>query len=194
MIVGITGNSGAGKSEVTKLLAKKLKADIVDADKIARKLAEPGHEYYKKILEIFGKTILLENSLNRQKIAEIIYNDNRKREQLNKLTYKYIGNEIKTKIQERNTYNGNVIIDVPLLFESGLYEICDYTVAVLADKQKKIERICKRDKLDKEIAEARLNIQATDEFYKKRADYIIFNNKKVEDIDLEELCTKIGKN
>lgn len=194
MIIGITGNSGAGKSEVAKVLAKKLNMDIIDADKVAKKLAEPGNEYFEKILEIFGSDLLTENGFNRQKIAKIIYGNNKKRRQLDYITYTYIGNEIRTQIRKKMIEKKSVIIDVPLLFESGLDKICNFTIAVLSDKQNKLERICKRDKLDIETAKARLSIQATDDFYKSRANFVIENNKKIEDLDLEEICTKIGMN
>lgn len=194
MIVGITGNSGAGKSEVAKILSQKIDVEIIDADKVVRNLSKPGNKYYEKILELFGNEILTGNALNRQKIAEIIYNDNTKRKELNNLTYKYVVDEIKAKVEEKIKDNKNVVIDAPLLFESGLNKLCNFTIAVLSDKQIKLDRICRRDKLDRKMAESRLNIQPKDEFYKERADYIIENNSKIEEIDVEDICTKIGRN
>ena len=193
MVIGITGNSGAGKTEVAKILAKRLNASLINADEIARKLAEPGQIYYKKILELFGSEILTENALNRQKIAKIIFKDSKKREELNKLTYKYVVDEIKARAEHEKA-NKNVVLDVPLLFESGLDEICDVTIAILADEEVKIERICKRDNVNRETAKARLKAQKDNAYYEVRADYIINNNGKIEEIDLEELCIKIGKN
>lgn len=192
MIIGITGNSGSGKSEISKILSQKINAKIIDADKIVRKIAEPGNKYYEKQVELFGKEILINNKLNRKKIAEIIYNNSGKREELNKLTYKYVVDEIKNEI--KNMAEKNVIIDAPLLFESGLNKICDFTIGVIAKKSIKIERICKRDNIDKSVAEARLNIQENDEFYIKNADYIVENNGNLDEINWEEICTKIGKN
>ena len=90
--------------------------------------------------------------------------------------------------------NNNVILDVPLLFESKLNKICNFTVAVIAKEEIKINRITNRDNTNENIAKARLNIQPNDEFYKKRASFIIENNENLEKIDLEEICTKIGKN
>lgn len=192
MIVGITGNSGAGKSEISKMLAKRINAKIIDADNIVKALSEPGEKYYKKIVELFGKEILQEEKLNKKRIAEIIYNDKIKREKLNNLTYKYVVEEIKREV--KNIKTKNVIIDAPLLFESGLNKICKITIAVLASTEKKVERICNRDKISQETAIARLNIQETDNFYRKKADYIIVNNGKIEKINMEEICIKIGMN
>lgn len=193
MVIGVTGNSGSGKSEISKILSNKINAKIIDADKVVKELYTPGQEYYNKILELFGNKVLEKNNkLNRNKIAEIIYNNESEREKLNNLTYKYVVDEIKKMVKKEN--NNNIIIDAPLLFESKLDEICDITVAVLAEKSLKINRICTRDNIEQKIAISRLAIQKEDSYYQKKADYIVTNNGKKDEINLEEICTKIGKN
>ena len=193
MVIGVTGNSGSGKSEISKILSNKINAKIIDADKVVKELYTPGQEYYNKILELFGNKVLEKNNkLNRNKIAEIIYNNEREREKLNNLTYKYVVDEIKKRVKKEK--NINIIIDAPLLFESKLDEICDITVAVLAEKSLKINRICTRDNIEPKIAISRLAIQKEDSYYQKKADYIVTNNGKKDEINLEEICTRIGKN
>lgn len=193
MVIGVTGNSGSGKSEISKILSNIINAIIIDADKVVKELYTPGQEYYNKILELFGNKILeKDNKLNRNKIAEIIYNNESEREKLNNLTYKYVVNEIKKRVKKEK--NSNIIIDAPLLFESKLDKICDITVAVLAEKNLKINRICARDNIEKETAISRLAIQKEDFYYQEKADYIVTNNGKKDEINLEEICTKIGKN
>ncbi len=192
MIIGITGNSGSGKSEIAKILAKKINAQIIDADKVVKEMTNTETEYLKKIIELFGNKILIENKLNRKKLAEIIYNNKEKREQLDNLTYYYVVNEIKNKINKIKLKY--IIIDAPLLFESGLDKICEFTISVIARQDIKIDRICKRDKIEKQIAIERLNIQKNEEYYKAKSDYVIENNNKIEEINLEEICTKIGMN
>lgn len=193
MVIGVTGNSGSGKSEISKILSNKINAKIIDADKVVKELYTPGQEYYNKILELFGNKVLEKNNkLNRNKIAEIIYNNESEREKLNNLTYKYVVDEIKKMVKKEN--NNNIIIDAPLLFESKLDEICDITVAVLAEKSLKINRICTRDNIEQKIAISRLAIQKEDSYYQKKADYIVTNNGKKDEINLEEICTRIGKN
>lgn len=190
MIIGITGNSGSGKSEISKIISKKINAQIIDADKIVKKISEPGNEYYQKQVELFGEKILINNKLNRKKIAEIIYKNYKQRTKLNEITYKYVGEEIKKEIKK---IKGNIIIDVPLLFESGLNKICDFTIGVIAKEKIKIERICMRDNVDEKTALARLKIQEADSFYIRKTNYIIENNGKLDEINWEEICTKIGK-
>ena len=86
MIIGITGNSGTGKSEISKLLAEKIDAKIINADEVVKELSEKGNEYYEKIVKLFGSSILNNNKLNKPQMAKIIYNNKEKREKLNKLT------------------------------------------------------------------------------------------------------------
>ncbi len=191
MIIGITGNSGTGKSEISKILAKKIDAKVIDADEVVKELSENGNEYYAKIVELFGISIVENNKLKKQQIAKIIYNDEEKRKELNKLTYKYVVDEIKKRAN--NTKYKNIIIDAPLLFESRLDKICNFTIGVIADINKKIRRICRRDNIEPETARERLNIQKEDEFYIQKSDYIIENNEKIDAINWEEICTKIGK-
>lgn len=192
MVIGITGNSGTGKSEIAKLLAKKINAEIINADLVAKKLSEPGNIYNEKIIELFGEEILENEKINRKKLADIVYNNSQKRELLNNLTYIYVGNEIKQMV--KLIKNQNVVIDAPLLFESGLDKVCGFTIAVLVDEKTKIERICKRDGIDESVAKARLAIQPEIEYYRTHADYLMENNGNLNEINLEEICTKIGKN
>ena len=191
MVIGITGNSGSGKSEISKKLANILNAIIIDADKEAKLLAEPGNIYYKKIVKKFGKKILEGENINRVKLAEIIYNNKKNRNKLNRLTNKYVVKQIKKIVKSKK--DNNIILDVPLLFESKLDKICDVTIAILANEENKIQRIMKRDKITKIVAKQRLAIQAKEEYYKEKADYIVENNDEINEKYLEELCTKIGK-
>lgn len=192
MIIGITGNSGSGKTIISKILAEKINAKIIDADKVAKKMTSNKTEYLKEIIKIFGQEILEDDKLNRKKLAEIIYKNKIKKHQLDKLTYKYVAKEIQKEVFSEA--GKNVIIDAPLLFESGLNKICEINIAVIAKKSIKIERICKRDKIEIETAKARLAIQRAENYYTRKADYVLENNGKIEEINLEEICTKIGKN
>ncbi len=122
MIIGITGNSGTGKTSICKAILENSKnktVSILDADKIAKELSHPGEEYFEKILEMFGKEILTEEGIvNREKLANIIFKNSEEREELDKITYKYVGEETKRRIKEIKS--DIVIIDAPLLIESGL--------------------------------------------------------------------------
>lgn len=186
MIIGITGSSGAGKSTVCEILERKYGVQIINADKIAKQLSQKGTSYLTDIVKQFGEKILLENGeLNRPKLAEIIYANHEKREQLNKCTFKHIKEEIKKEINNIENIEETIIaIDAPLLFEAGLEEICEFVVAVVSDNRElQIQRITKRDGITKEQAIARLNAQKPNEFYTSRSKYVIVNNGELEDVE-----------
>ena len=174
-IIGITGSSGSGKSTATRILAEELKAKTIDADKVVKQMQEKGTKYFDKIVESFGKEILQEDgSLNRIKLAEIIFQDELKKKDIDKLTYKYVVEEIKKQV--KTAKEEYVIIDAPLLIESNLNEICDTVIAVISKMQEQIKRICKRDNIEENKAKLRLKAQKDNEFYKTNADYIVENN------------------
>ena len=184
MIIGITGNSGTGKTLIAKAIKKAFKnekTEIIDADKIAKELAVPNQEYFKKIVGLFGKEILTkEGIIDRKKLASIIFENGIKREKLNKITYKYVGEETKNRIAKSKSKT--IIIDAPLLIESKLNKLCDVVISVIADQKTKLERICTRDNTDKKAALQRLNSQKHDEFYIKNSNYVVVN----EDIDIND--------
>lgn len=200
-VIGITGSSGAGKTTLSKILKEKYHYEVIDADKVARDLSIPGTEYLNKIRLNFGETVFFEDgTLNRKALAQKIYTNKKDLEILNNLTFKFVVEEIEKKIlkiqnfQEKNDLNKFIVIDAPLLFESNLDKKCDCVIALIANENVKINRICKRDNITEEIAKRRLDIQQTDEYYIKKADFIIENNdeSKLED-SIEGILKEIKK-
>lgn len=179
-IIGITGSSGSGKSLVAKIITDELDAKLIVADEVVKTMQLPGEEYYKEIAELFGKDFLSEDGkLNRKKIAQLIFTNMEKRIRINEITEKYVVKEIKRQID--NSSKNYVVLDVPLLVESGLNKICDYTIAVVSNKDAQIERICLRDKITKEEAILRLKVQPDNVFYKNNTDFTIINEGKKDD-------------
>lgn len=147
-----------------------------------------GEEYYDKIVELFGKEILREDlEIDRKKLSEIIFHDKDKKQKLDNLTKKYVVPNI---IQEAKKEEISVI-DVPLLFESELYKICDIIIGVIAPKNTCIDRIIKRDKIDKDIAIARIDSQYKGDFFKQKCHYCIFNEDENSlDYQIEEIFNR----
>ena len=174
-VIGVTGSSGSGKSTVSKIIQKELNTKLIVADEIVKKMQEPGEEYFEKIVELLGNKYLNKNGkLNRKKVADLIFKDEEKRKKINELTKKYVVTEILSKIE--NSTSEYIVIDVPLLVESGLNKICNIVIGVISNFEEQIKRICSRDNITKKEAIIRLNIQPNNDFYKKNVDYIVENN------------------
>ena len=189
-IIGVTGSSGAGKDTLCEILENKYNAEIVDADKIAKELSKKGTMYLKSIVDCFGSKIVnRQGELNRKKLASIIFEDEKKREELNKLTFIYVVDEIKRRISKLK--KEIIVVNAPLLFESNLNQICDFVIAIIADRDIQIERIMKRDNLTKEAAEKRLNMQNSNEYFEENADYIIHNKESLKDLEKQLKKIKI---
>ena len=189
-IIGITGSSGSGKSTVCEILNEKYNVKIIDADKIAKELLTSGTEYYNDVISKFGREITDDvGEIDRKKLADLIYNDDKKREMLNNSTFYYVVKEIKLRAKEIN--NVDIIIDAPLLFESKLNDICNLTIGVIAKESVQIERIIKRDSISKEQACKRLKAQQTNDFYISKCTEIIENNSEY--IETEKQIEKIAK-
>ena len=184
-IIGITGNSGSGKSTISKLISKNYEAKIIDADKIAKEMTKNNGEYLQAIRQAFGNDVIKNNELDRKKLADIVFLNRAEKEKLDGLTFEYVVEEIKKELEaNQNLDYQYIILDVPLLFESKLDKLCDYTIGVIAPKTEKIKRICKRDKLSKEKALQRLNSQPNDEFFTKNCNTVINNENKEETIKM----------
>ena len=192
-IIGITGNSGSGKSTISKLISKNYEAKIIDADKIAKEMTNSNGEYLQAIRQAFGNDVIKNNELDRKKLADIVFLNRAEKEKLDGLTFEYVVEEIKKELEtNQNLDYQYIILDVPLLFESKLDKLCDYTIGVIAPKTEKIKRICKRDKLSKEKALQRLSSQPNDEFFTKNCNTVINNENKEETIKMvNEIMLKL---
>ena len=171
IVIGLTGPTGAGKSSLTKT-AEEYGFKVIDCDKSARIATEKGSEGLSALVKAFGEGILnSDGTLNRKALAEIAFKTPEKTELLNKTLLPFISRIV---ISEADCEK--VLLDAPTLFESGIDSICSFTVAVLADKDIRLDRIMKRDNIDKPSALLRISAGKPDDFYIENSDYYIYNN------------------
>ena len=172
-VIGLTGQTGAGKSAVRKIL-EETRIACIDCDLVAREVTAVGSPALEALCDVFSTDILTpEKALDRKKLGSIVFSDKKKLELLNKTIFPFITADIKQKISE---CEGLVVLDAPTLFESGCDKLCDLKIAVVADKKLRLERIVTRDGISKEDAENRINSQLSEEFFRQNCDVIIENN------------------
>ena len=175
-IIGLTGLTGAGKSTV----AQKLMAYgcyHIDADKVAREVINNNENVKNKLKEYFGDDVINEDgTTNRPLLASRAFANEESTNALNEITHPAVTEEIKSIIgdMEEVGYLG-VIIDAIALFESGEDALCDFTVAVVAPKEIRLQRIMKRDNITEEKALERINAQKDESFFTSRADFVLWN-------------------
>lgn len=180
-IIGLTGQSGAGKGEACKIFAE-YGIPCIDTDKVYRQLLETNTEMLGEIRQRFGEGVFENSALNRKALAKVVFGTNASGalEDLNKITHKYILNKSQDIAQAyKNEGYTCVVIDAPQLFESGFDKNCDATVAVVADESTIVQRVMKRDNISEEDALARIKNQHTKEYFQTHCTYVIENNKDI---------------
>ena len=184
IVIGLTGQSGAGKTTVCEVFEEN-GYDIVNADLIAREVTAPGSPCLGELAECFGDEIIDEKGgLNRRALADIVFNDEERLKQLNGITYPYITYEILRIIKmlscKSSEGRGYVLLDAPTLFESRADDFCDLIISVTATEKNRSRRIFERDGLSDEQIKGRFSSQRSERFFINRSDFIIKNNKSID--------------
>jgi dephospho-CoA kinase len=175
-IIGLTGLTGAGKSTVAKQLMP-YGCYHIDADKVAREVINNNENVKNKLKERFGDDVInADGTTNRPLLATRAFADEQSTNDLNTITHPAVTEEIQSIIKDMKEvgYRG-VIIDAIALFESGEDALCDFTVAVVAPRDIRLERIMKRDNITEEKALERINAQKDESFFTSRADFVLWN-------------------
>ena len=172
--LGLTGPTGAGKTTVARLLEQN-GIPLVDADAIARTVTEKGSPVLSALADTFGKEILFpDGSLDRRALAAVAFSSKENTEKLNAVTHPAILARIRRALADAT--GDAVVLDAPLLFETGLDALCDHTAAIVADEAVRLARITARDGISEEEAKKRMAVQPDTAFYADRADILLYNN------------------
>ncbi len=180
--VGLTGGIGSGKSTVARLLAEH-GALVIDADRIAREVVEPGQPALAEIAQRFGDDVIApDGHLDRGALAAIVFHDTAALSDLNVITHPRIAART-AELIDAAPDDAVVVYDMPLLVENNLAEGWDVVIVVEADRDVRVHRLIKRG-LDEADIEARMGRQATDEQRRAVADVVIDNSGSLDALRL----------
>ena len=182
-IIGITGGIGTGKSTVLHIMEQENGVYIVETDRLAHTLMEPGQKAYEKIMEVFGTQILSEDqTIDRASLGKIVFGDAGRLEQLNAIVHPAVKEYIIADIEAKKK-GGEVqfyVIEAALLIEDGYKAICDELWYIYVDREERIRRLIAGRGGDRAKYESVMENQATEEYYMSNCDVVIHNEESVE--------------
>ena len=174
-IIGITGPSGVGKTTALTELSS-LGALVLDCDALYHELLENDAELLSDLEEAYPGTVR-DGRLDRVALGKIVFADPEKLALLNKITHRFVSREVDKRLRDFAMDSGELAaIDAVELISAGIAERCDAVVGVLSEREKRIERIMRRDGISREAAERRVDAQKPDEYYKENCTHILLNN------------------
>lgn len=185
-IIGLSGRTGSGKTTALKV-AEEFGALALDCDKLYAELTENSDDLKRELTSEFGD-VYIGNSLDRNRLASIVFGNEAALKSLNKISHKYVKREIFKRLGEYAMQGGKyAAIDAVELFAGDVGNLCSKCFALISSPEVQIERIMKRDGISKEMAVKRLNAQKPDSYYIEKSDDVIESSSN--DIDkFKELC------
>ena len=187
-ILGLTGGIATGKSTVSRYFSEQ-GYPVIDADKVAREVVEPGTLGLEKVVAAFGTGILTQQGeLDRQKLGQLVFSDVLKRKKLDAVLDGEIRQAIVKAIEEYTLKKtALVIVDIPLLYEAGYESLMTEVMVVYVSEETQLKRLMERNSLTQEEAKQRMNSQLSIQIKKMRADFVIDNSGTKEETKLQVL-------
>lgn len=190
-IIGITGGIGSGKTTITKYI-ESLGYPVYIADDEAKKLLDT-EEVVDEIRNTFGEEIIENNLVDKKKLATFVFGNENKLKQLNEIVHPKVRQQFINWLKQWN--KPFVVKEAAILFESGAYKDCDFTILVTAPEDVRIDRVIKRDNTNKEDVSKRIRSQWSDEDKAKLSDFVIQNvDLEQSKREIDEIIKKIEKN
>lgn len=204
LILGLTGGIGCGKTAVLTILKEEYDAYIIEADRLAHELMEPGKTVYQGIVDAFGMEVLMDTdidisapaegdavtdngqstvnrSIDRKKLGDIVFHDKDKLALLNSISHPLVKEEILRRIEEQKDAGKKLfVIEAALLIQDGYKSICDKMCYVYADLDVRISRLCEYRGFTQERVQAVIDSQKSEAFYLEACDYKIDNSGSLE--------------
>jgi dephospho-CoA kinase len=180
LLVGLTGGIGSGKSTVAELLAER-GAVVIDADDLARRAVEPGTDGFDRVVEAFGSQILgPDRAIDRAKLAKVVFTDPARLSQLEAIVHPEVARMLSEAIERYRDTDQVIVYAVPLLAERGLAKGFDVVVVVVADVDRRIERLMRDRGMTADDVRARVAAQLSDEERARVADVLLDNDGEPE--------------
>lgn len=186
--IGLTGGIASGKSSVTRVLVRQ-GVGVVDADAIAREVVAKGSEGLREVVAAFGQQVLADDgSLDRAKLAALVFGDELARKRLEAITHPRIGRLSAERLAALHASDAPyVVYDAPLLVEVGAYKGLDALIVVAADEQAQVTRAVQRDGCSEQEARRRIAAQLPLARKIEVADYVIHNDGTLEQLEQHTL-------
>jgi dephospho-CoA kinase len=185
LIVGLTGGIGSGKTSAARIFVK-LGIRLVDSDVLARVVVEPGRPALAKIRERYGDGVINgDGTLSRERLRDIVFHDAAALSDLNAIVHPAVYAEMAAEMERYRSDPGDAILmlDIPLLYESGGDKIVDRVVVVWVDRETQISRLMARDGFSRDAAVNRIEKQMDLDEKKRRADFVVDNTGTLEDLE-----------
>jgi dephospho-CoA kinase len=177
LTVGITGGIGSGKTTVCHVF-ELLGTPVFEADNVAKKLLNTDEIIKSELVHLFGPDIFNpDGTLNRKKLAGIIFNNPIQLTKMNQLVHPAVRKEF-SKWTQQNEDFPYIIHEAAILFESGFYRMMDFTILVSAPEEERIKRVMKRERVSKKEVMERIKHQFSDEKKQKMATFVLENDNK----------------
>ena len=191
MLIGLTGMSGAGKSTVAALFAKK-GFHLIDCDALVHSLYED-RQYAVLIEQTFGKDYVPNGIVDRKKLGALVFSDPASLKKLNETVSPFIMNAVISHIEAAKKQDVSTVLDAPLLLEYGLEKYCDLVIGITTDIEIAVKRLSVRDGRSEAEIRARLASQHNADFFREHCDYILENtgNLILLSNDFENMMEKI---
>ncbi len=171
MILGITGGTGCGKTTALQVFAE-LGGLVLDCDEIYHTLLKQDQALVAAIADRFPGTVT-DGRLDRKKLGSIVFSDPAALQELNRITHSAVKQEVLNQIQGKTC---PIAIDAIALFEGGLAELCDVTVAVTAPEQSRVRRLMQREEISQAYAAARIAAQISQGKFEEKCDHVLHND------------------
>lgn len=175
-VIGLTGGVGSGKSVAAKMLEELYKAELLTADNLGHKVMEAGTDGYKEVISYFGESIVSDDgSIDRVKLAEIVFGDMAALEKLNGIIHPRVKSYISQYISDRKDKDGIILLETAILYETGCDGLCNEVWYVFASRKVRIERLMEGRGYSLKKAESIMDRQKPEEFFLERANRVIEN-------------------